>query len=173
MKILENYLAIKSEIEIIESNIAYYEKLLQQEDLSELEYYKHAHFFGIRDVSIVYSEVENQVLKRETAHKLNYKIVRELLARAKTKLLERRNQIDNIDKAINALTFENRYIVKCKYFYSMTYKDIAENYSKKFRVYLTEQTLAKRVKDSVNKIKYRINPIYDTSVMDINFNYLK
>jgi hypothetical protein len=173
VKILENYLAIKSEIEIIESNIAYYEKLLQQEDLSELEYYRHAHFFGIRDVSIVYSEVENQVLKRETAHKLNYQIIRELLAKAKTKLLERRNQIDNVDKAINSLKIQDRFIIRCKYFYSMTYKDIAENYSRKFKYHLTEQTLAKRVKCSVERIKYRINPIYDTSVMDINFNYLK
>jgi len=173
VKILYNYISIKTEISIIESNIEYYEKLLRQEDLSELEYYKHATFFGVRDVSIIYSEVEKQVLKRETAHKMNHQIIRELLARAKTKLLERRNQVDNIDKAINALTFENKYIVKCKYFYKMTYKDIAENYSRKFKIYLTEQTLAKRVKDSVKKIKYRINPIYDTSIININFNYLK
>jgi hypothetical protein len=166
-------MSIKTEISIIESNIEYYEKLLKQEDLSELEYYKHATFFGVKDVSIVYSEVEKQVLKRETAHKINHQIVRELLARAKTKLLERRNQIDNIDKAINALTFENRYIIKCKYFHKMTYKNIAENYSRKFKIYLTEQTIAKRVKDSVKKIKYRINPIYNTSVININFNYLK
>jgi uncharacterized protein YuzB (UPF0349 family) len=165
MEILYHYQDIKAEIKNIQDNIKYYEKLLKQEDLSELDYYKNLQYMGIKYISTIFSIVEKEVCKKETAHKLNHNIIRELKAKEETKILERQNQIDNIDNALAILSSEDIYIIKCKFFHMMKYKDITINFNTRFRYYLTEQTIKKRVKNSIKKMTTIINPVYFSTVL--------
>ena len=165
MKILYHYQDIKAEIKNIQDSINYYEKLLHQEDLSELDYYKNTKYMGIKFISTIFSIVEKEVCKKETAHRLNHNIVRELLAKEETKLLEKQNQIDNIDNALAVLSSEDIYIIKCKFFHRMKYKDITINFNTRFRYYLTEQTIKKRVNNSIKKMTTIINPVYFSTVL--------
>jgi hypothetical protein len=165
VKELYLYQDIKAEICVIKNNIEYYAMLLQQEDLSELEYCKKIQYLGIKYISTIFSVVEKEVTRKETAHNLNHKIVKELLEKEKTKLLFKQNQIDNIDSALNALNAEDRYIIKCKFFHRMKYKDIETNYKAHFRYCLTEQTIKKRVKNAIRKMTTIINAVYFSTVL--------
>jgi len=162
MKILYHYQDIKAEIKNIIDSIKYYEQLLKQEDLSELDYYKNTKYMGIRYISTIFSIVEKEVCKKETAHRLNHDTIRELKAKEETKLLEKQNQLDNIDNALAILSSEDIYIIKCKFFHRMKYKDITLNFNTRFKYYLTEQTIKKRVKNSIRKMTTIINPVYFT-----------
>ena len=159
MKVLYDYPEIKVEIEMIENDILYYEQLLQQEDLSELEYCRQKEYRGIRYIDVIFSEVEKQVIKRETAHKMNHHIIRQLKAKAETRLLERQNQVKNIDNALKVLSFEDKYIIECKYFNKLRYSDIIVNYRERFKYYLSEATIKRRLKKAVNKISKKINRV--------------
>jgi hypothetical protein len=162
MKELYLYQEIKSEIKVIKSNIEYYNNLLQQEDLSELEYYKNFKYMGVKYISTIFSIVEKEVVRKETAHKLNHSVVRELKAKEETRLLQKQNIITNIDNALEYLHEEDIYIIKCKFFHRMKYKDITLNFNTRFKYYLTEQTIKKRVKNSIKKMTTIINPVYFT-----------
>ena len=159
MKVLYDYPEIKVEIEMIENDIEYYKKLLQQDDLSELEYYEQKSYKGIRYINNIFSEVEKEVIKRETAHKLNYHIIRQLNAKAETRLIERQNQVKNIDNALKCLSFEDKFIIECKYFNKLRYSDIIVNYRERFKYYLSETTIKRRLKKAVNKISKKINRV--------------
>jgi hypothetical protein len=165
MKILYSYVDIKADIKNIQDNIAYYEQLLRQSDLSELDYYKKINYMGIKYISTIFSIVEKEVTRKETAHNLNSQIIRELKAKAETKLLEKQNQIDNIDNALAVLSTEDIYIIKCKFFHRMKYKDITINYNAHFRYAITEQTIKLRVKNSIKKMTTIINPVYFSTVL--------
>jgi len=165
VNILYLYQDIKAEIRNIQDNIKYYEKLIEQVDLSELDYYKSISYLGIKYISTIFSIVEKEVTRKETAHNLNLQIVRELKAKEETKLLERQNQINNIDNALLLLSTEDLYIIKCKFFHRMKYKDITTNFNAHFRYYLTEQTIKLRVKNSIKKMKTIINPVYFSTVL--------
>ncbi|MDD5589397.1 MAG: hypothetical protein PHP92_05055 [Candidatus Nanoarchaeia archaeon] len=165
MKILYHYQDIKAEIKNIIDNIRYFEKLLQQEDLSELDYYKNIKYIGKKYISTIFSVVEIEVCKKETAHKLNHEIIRELKAKEETKLLERQNQLDNIENALSILSSEDIYIIKCKFFHRMKYKDITLNFNTRFKYYLTEQTIKKRVRNSIKKMTTIINPVYFSTAL--------
>jgi hypothetical protein len=165
VNILYLYQDIKCDIKNIIDTIAYYEKLLQQEDLSELDYYKNIQYMGIKYISTIFSIVEKTVCKKETAHRLNHDTIRELKAKEETKLLEKQNQLDNIDNALAILSSEDIYIIKCKFFHRMKYKDITLNFNKRFKYYLTEQTIKKRVKNSIKKMTTIINPVYFSTVL--------
>lgn len=158
-KILHSYKDIKNDIKIIIDEIKYYDELLQNSDLSELEYYKPSEYIGIKYIYMVYSEVEKSVLHREKVHNLNYEIIKQLKSKSKTKLLEYQNKIINIDNSINSLSYENKYLIEKKFLENFTYIQIAEMYSKKFKYYLSEQTIKKRVKKSLKIIDTKINKI--------------
>lgn len=166
MKILYMYTDIKADIKNIKDSIKYYEQLLQQSDLSELDYFKKIEFIGIKYISTIFSIVEKEVTRKETAHKLNAQIIRELKAKAETELLQKQNQIDNIDNAIECLSKEDIYIIKCKYLHRMTYKCITINYNTQFRYALTEQSIKLRAKNSIKKMKNIINPVYFSHSID-------
>ena len=63
-KILHSYKEIKNDIKRFEDDIKYYNDLLSNDDLSELEYYKPCNYNGVRYVYMVYSEVEKKVLDK-------------------------------------------------------------------------------------------------------------
>lgn len=70
---------------------------------------------------------------------------------------------EQIDAAMGALTKQQRYIVECKYFEDMFWRDIEINFNDKFRGqnYITYEGLKKINKESIELLTSILKPYYN------------
>ncbi len=132
---LKEYKENSSTIETTLARIKTYEKAL--EDPSS---YTHIGFSTQSDMGsikgkggIPSSPVESAVLKKENDEMLIVENLKEWIKEDKSRVYPLQIEKEQIDGALNALTEQQRYIIECKYFENMMWRDIETNLNDKFR----------------------------------------
>lgn len=105
------------------------------------------------------SSVEKSVWDREEAIEL----LREWIKDDKSRIYPYQIEKEQIDAALGALTKQQRYIVECKYFEDMFWRDIEINYNEKFRGqnYITVSGIRRINSDVLNMLVEILEPYYN------------
>jgi len=104
------------------------------------------------------STVEMSVGDKEEAVEL----LKEWINDDKSRIYPYQIEKEQIDAALGALTRQQRYIVECKYFEDMFWRDIEISFNDKFRQknYITYEQLKKLNKDSLDLLTNILKPYY-------------
>lgn len=128
IQILKNYNNIKAEIKILESRINMLKELLSLDDLSE--YYKIDKSFFRKP--LINRPTETQAIafdsvERKKLHNIAKKEIEEEIIRLQSKKITKKNVINLVNIAFEAITEVEEYIIKCIFFNKMTYNNILIN----------------------------------------------
>lgn len=158
MKLLFEYTQIKSEIKILENDLKYYSDLLKSEDLINFDFLESKEV--ISHYHLIFSPVEKEVFSTEKKIKMNHEFIKKLILEIKTKIRIRKNKINRVDMSLLLLSKEDRFLIECRFFDRMKYKDISKNFESKFRFSYTENTIKNKINKSIKKIDRMIESIY-------------
>lgn len=105
------------------------------------------------------SWVESYVIGKE----FNDEKIQKLIANEEARVFFPRMELEQIEEALNCLTIYERQIIEWKYFDSMMWKDITENYNSQFRAEtpITYETLKKKNKIALNKLSLVLSQFYE------------
>ncbi|WP_432400974.1 hypothetical protein [Wukongibacter sp. M2B1] len=104
------------------------------------------------------SPVENYAISDEEKEER----LKEFIERDKSNIFPLQMEIKQIEKAIGALTRQERFIVESKYFEKMFWREIERNFNEKFRQqnYITESGLKKIKSEALKKLVELLQPFY-------------
>lgn len=105
------------------------------------------------------SSVEFAVENEERAAEL----LEEWIKDDQSRIYPYQTEKEQIDAALGALTMQQRYIVECKYFEGMFWRDIENNFNSKFRGhnYITTSGIRKMNTEAINMLTKILEPYYD------------
>lgn len=104
------------------------------------------------------SSVEKSVQDKEEAIEL----LRQWINDDKSRIYPYQIEKEQIDAALGALTRQQVYIIECKYFEDMFWRDIEVSFNEKFRQknYITYEQLKKLNKDALDLLTNILEPYY-------------
>lgn len=107
------------------------------------------------------SSVESEVIKNESDEMMVVENLREWIKEDISRIHPIQAEVEQVDVALNALTEQQRYIIKCKYFNKMFWKDIENEYNKTFKEYITERSLKNKNRESLEELCEILKPYYE------------
>lgn len=104
------------------------------------------------------SSVEKHAVTEEEKEKM----LKQFIKNERSKIFPIQMEIKQIEKALGALTSQEKYIIECKYFEKMFWREIEINYNNNFRQqnYITESGLKKIRSEAVKKLADLLDPFY-------------
>jgi len=104
------------------------------------------------------SEVEIKVLTKEQ----EIELLKEWIKDDQSRIYLYQIELEQINGALNALTDQQRFIIECKYFEGMFWRDIEITFNDKFRQqnYITYEGLKKMNKESIELMAEILEPYY-------------
>lgn len=113
------------------------------------------------------SPVESEVLKKESNEMLMVENLKEWIKEDLSRIYPLQIEKEQIDGALNALTEQQRYILGCKYFENMTWRDIEKNLNDKFRQqnFITDSGIRKINTNSIELITKILKPYYSRTTI--------
>lgn len=105
------------------------------------------------------SPVEYEVLSEEK----QADILKQWIKDEHSRIYPLQIEVEQLTGALNALTEQQRYIIECKYFENMIWRDIEMNYNDKYRQqnYITFEGLKNKNRESLQTITRILKPYYD------------
>lgn len=144
---LNNYRRNKCKIETSLKRIEVYEKLLKSGDNINLFIGEDKELGMPRgNTNNIISIVELEILSQEEQRQ----ILKQWIKDDKSRIYPLQIEKEQIDAALGALTERERFIIECKYFEEMFWRDIERNFNEKYgaRTYITESGLKKMFYES-------------------------
>ncbi|SDX78318.1 hypothetical protein [Tepidimicrobium xylanilyticum] len=104
------------------------------------------------------SPVEMAVTDKEKA----IEILKQWIKDEHSRIYPYQIELEQIDGALEALTMQQRFIIECKYFENMFWRDIEISFNDKFRQqnYITYEGLKKINKETLNLLAKILEPYY-------------
>ena len=104
------------------------------------------------------SPVEIAISNKEKAKELLHEWIKD----DKSKIYPYQIEKEQIDAALGALTKQQRFIVECKYFEDMFWRDIEINFNEKFRGqnYITVEGIRKMNRQAIELLAMILEPYY-------------
>lgn len=159
-KILRNYKLKKTLIKASEDRISLYETMIEKPEIIENYYTK--------------SNVENVLPKTFSGNKSSIvektfdmrdskiKEIKQLINKEKSDNFFLKQELNQIDKAMEALSEEEQYILECKYIENMLWAKVEFKFNERFREedYITTSGIRKISNKAIEKINKIISPFY-------------
>lgn len=156
---LRNYKRKKSVVETALSRIGAYKQALENPDDFITVYLTSSREPGMpRGNNAQHSITEAMTISKDQAIRKLQEWTRE----EQSKIYPLQLEIEQIDGALNALSYQERYIVESKYFEGMFWREIEIGFNKKFRQanYITYEGLKKMNKESLQELARILEPFY-------------
>jgi len=156
---LRNYKKQKSIVETIEIRILAYETMLKESGENIFEMNFPSELGMPRSPNRSGSPTERAIVSIECSRE----DIKELIKEEKSRLFWPKLEMEQIEKSLNGLTTWEKYIIECKYFDGMTWRNIAISFNKQFpqKNDLTEIRLQQMNGDAIIKLKDILTPFYD------------
>lgn len=157
-KILREYKMKKAFVEATLARIEQYKFAIEHPEM----WYKEISLPSSLDVSkntnIGNSVVENRVIGKS----LNEEIIKKWIEDDESRIFFKKLELEQIDKAMESLTKQERYIIELKCFDNIFWRDIEISYNDQFRQknYVTFEALKRIKKDAINKLYQILKPFY-------------
>jgi hypothetical protein len=105
------------------------------------------------------SEVEYEILEEEEQREL----LKEWIEDDQSRIYPYQIEIEQLDGAMNALTKQERYIIECKYFENMFWRDIEYSFNERFRRqnYITVEGIRKMNRQALELMTKILEPYYN------------
>jgi DNA-directed RNA polymerase specialized sigma subunit len=161
-KILREYKTKKSLVETTNARIEAYRNAINNPDLiTEWSYSESSRELGMpgSPTRNTLSPVEKAICEKE----LTIDIMKDWINEDNSRIFRTRIEVSQIETALTALTKQERYIVECKYFERMSWRDIEINFNQQFRHqnYITESGIRKINVQAVETLKTILEAFYD------------
>lgn len=154
--ILRQYKEKKSKVDIALARIGAWEKALQNPGMIVSIVNADERILGMPKGSFnITSPVERELCKEEESEQTEEKIIetiKELIQTEQSRIYWLKLEIDTVTIALQALSVQERFVVECKYFERMTWREIEIEYNKKYTC-TTECTLKRKYKEIINKLE--------------------
>lgn len=148
---------------IVETTIAridQYKNAINYPELWENEFVQESKELGmpgapLRDTS---SPVERIITKKE----LTVEILKEWIRQDESRIFMYKLEIEQLEKALEVLTSQEKYIIECKYFNNMFWRDIELSINNNIRQtnYVTQGRLKQINKEAIDKLRIILEPFY-------------
>ena len=143
-KMLKRYLTNKAKISTIKERIKIWKNALESDEIVILDVPETT--LGMpRAKYRITSPVEKEVEYKE----LDRKKIKEMIREEQSKLFILETEVNKLDIAFSVLPQKDMFLIECKYFENMNWRDIEEAYNKKYNKKVTE----KRLRNKMTSIK--------------------
>lgn len=156
---LRNYKTNISKIETTLLRIETYKEALDNPDLHDGLFLGKSKEPGMpRSNNFFTSSVEDEVLTLEEQNK----ILKQWIKDDKSRIYPLQIEVEHVKMALAALSDSERYIIECKYFENMFWRDIEVKYNDKYRTknYITYEGLKRVNKDILENLCNILSPYY-------------
>lgn len=132
---LKEYKENCSTIETTLSRVRAYEKALENPtSYTQISFSTQSDIGSIKGKGgVPSSPVEQEVIRKENDEINNARTLKEWIKDDLSRIYPLQVEKEQIDGALNALTEQQRYIIECKYFENMMWRDIENSLNDKFR----------------------------------------
>lgn len=159
-KILRNYKLKKTLLKTAEDRVTLYETMIEKPEIIE-NYYTKSNIENVLPKTFSGNKssiVEKTFDKRES----KLEEVKKLIKKEKSNIYFLKQELNQIDKAMEALSQEEKYIVECKYIENMLWAKVEFKFNEKFRDddYITISGIRKVSNKAIEKIDKIISPFY-------------
>lgn len=154
---LKLYKKHKAEVITTLQRITVWEETLKKGDLWAFEYHS-SKILGMPHGTTTSSPTESEASNREITAELVQEWIDEDKSRIRYKIVE----IEQIDEALKALTKEQETVIWCKYFESMTWRNIEILFNERHsvgRIYITSEGLKKINKEALELLWQILGPL--------------
>ena len=157
-KALRDYKRKQSVVETTLARIENYKKTINNPDDFTAIYLGSPKGIGMPRGTNISSPVESAITDKEKA----IEILKEWIIEDKSRIYPYQIELEQIDGALNALTIQEKFIIECKYFENMFWRDIEINFNDKFRQqnYITDSGIRKINAESINLLAKILKPYY-------------
>lgn len=157
-KILKEYKFKKSCVETTMARIEQYTYAINNPDLWESELLPEGREIGMPGAPLrnTSSPIERFIARKE----LTIDMLKDWIRDDESRIFMYKLEVEQIEKALEALTPQEKYIIELKYFSNMTWKEIEYNVNDKFKNYISQERIRKINKESVDKLKVILEPFY-------------
>lgn len=157
---LKDYKRKKSVVETTLARIEQYKEALNNPDSFEYVFLGSPREPGMpRSTGGMKSSVELAIEDKEKAIEL----LKEWIKDDHSRIYPYQIELEQLNGALNALTRQERFIIECKYFEGMFWRDIELSFNNKFRQknYVTYERLKKMNKEALKLITKILEPYYN------------
>ncbi|MTI49469.1 MAG: hypothetical protein FH761_16675 [Firmicutes bacterium] len=163
-KILNEYKEKKSKLDIRLSTIEAWQEAIKKPQSIVYLVQTSAKELGMPKGSFnISSPVEREILNKIEDAEEAIKLLKEWIAEEESRAFPLRIFCIRIEHALNALASDERYIIECKHFEGLIWRDIEINYNKKYRNnnnYIGTDALRKIYKSIIKKLERILAPYY-------------
>jgi hypothetical protein len=158
---LKKYRIKKAELDSTYARIAVYEQALKSNNLHILGYYtKQSPDAGMPRARRNISMVEAEYFATDTESQLTRELVDEWIREEHDRIYMKRIEVEQIEAAMNSLTKQERFIVECKYFDLMSWRDIEISYFNTFKEPIIDKSLQAKNGQALTKLTLILMPFY-------------
>lgn len=107
------------------------------------------------------SPVEKEVINKIEDFKLAIELVREWIKEEESRAFPLKIDVMRVEHSLNSLANDEVYIIECKHFENLIWRDIELNYNNKYtrkNNYITESGLRKKYDDIIKKLYNVLKP---------------
>jgi hypothetical protein len=159
-KILKTYKKKKSYVETTIARIEAYKYALEHPEIRYNEYCISSKELGMpRGSGTGGSPIEKFVVSTEKMNEL----LKQWIEEDESRMFPLKLEVNQIESAMMYLTGQEKYVIECKYFEGMLWKDIEINVNREYRQqnYITESGLKKINIRALNKLEEILEPLYN------------
>lgn len=157
-EILRDYKRKKSIVETTLARIEQYKIAANNPDAWEKLYVPQYIEIGMPRAKSIKSPVEASLMTKE----LTIGTIKEWIAEDESRIFLLKLEVDQIDKSLIRLTKHEKYIIECKYFEGLFWKDIEINFNEVYRQknYITVSGIRKINKEALLKLEEVLEPFF-------------
>lgn len=161
-KVLREYKKKKSSVETTLARIDQYKFAIAHPEMWYKDYIpegKEPGMPGKPRVGYVSDTMTNYIIGKD----LTIDILKDWVKDDESRIFIIKLEVEQIEKALDGLTSQEKYIIQLKYFEKMFWKDIELNFNVKFRQknYITYEMLKKSNKEALDKLEQILSPFYN------------
>ena len=161
-KVLREYKEKKALVETTIARINHLKQLLKKSNLEELEYYAKTYLnLGVQKSNLNISPVENEIFGKLHNNNLTRQLVQEWISEDRIKIIGVQIELEQVGMALTALTRFEKFIIECKYFDRMQWKEIELSVDETFGIQRTDEGLGKKHDEALRKLIKILKPFYE------------
>jgi hypothetical protein len=155
--VLKKYRYKKARIDTAYARIKGFEEILKLGNFSMLQWNNNSDNFGMPKARNNQSIIETEIMIKDNNIKITAELVKQLIKNEKSRIFPLEQEIKLIDKALNALSQQDRYIVELKYMDNLDWRDVEISFFEQYRKNLTEIRLKQIAAESISMLNCILN----------------
>lgn len=157
---LKKYRYKKARIETAYARIEGYEEILKIGNFSMLQWNNNNDNFGMPKARNNISIIECEIISKDNNIKITAELINQLIKNEKSRIWPLEQEIKQIDKALESLSKQDRYIVELKYMDNLDWRDVEISFFEQYRKNLTDIRLKQIAAESLSKLNSILNDTY-------------